>query len=142
MAEKDIQAIVKLQVPAGAASPAPPVGTALGPHGINIMEFVQAFNAQTADQAGMIIPVEMTIYTDRTFKFITKTPPAPVLIKKAINLAKGSGEPNKNKVGSIKRSQLEEIAKTKMEDLNAASLEAAVSMIAGTARSMGVTVED
>ena len=142
MAEKDIQAIVKLQVPAGAASPAPPVGTALGPHGINIMEFVQAFNAQTADQAGMIIPVEMTIFTDRTFKFITKTPPAPVLIKKAINLAKGSGEPNKNKVASIKRSQLEEIAKTKMEDLNAASLEAAVSMIAGTARSMGVTVED
>ncbi|SRR5574344_655726 len=142
MAEKDIQAIVKLQVPAGAASPAPPVGTALGPHGINIMEFVQAFNAQTADQAGMIIPVEMTIFTDRTFKFITKTPPAPVLIKKAINLAKGSGEPNKNKVGSIKRSQLEEIAKTKMQDLNAASLEAAVSMIAGTARSMGVTVED
>ena len=142
MAEKDIKAIVKLQVPAGAASPAPPVGTALGPHGINIMEFVQAFNAKTADQAGMIIPVEMTIFTDRTFKFITKTPPAPVLIKKAINLAKGSGEPNKNKVGSIKRSQLEEIAKTKMEDLNAASLEAAVSMIAGTARSMGVTVED
>ena len=142
MAEKDIKAIVKLQVPAGAASPAPPVGTALGPHGINIMEFVQAFNAKTADQAGMIIPVEMTIYADRTFKFITKTPPAPVLIKKAINLAKGSGEPNKNKVGSIKRSQLEEIAKTKMEDLNAASLEAAVSMIAGTARSMGVTVED
>ena len=142
MAEKDIQAIVKLQVPAGAASPAPPVGTALGPHGINIMEFVQAFNAKTADQAGMIIPVEMTIYTDRSFKFITKTPPAPVLIKKAINLAKGSGEPNKNKVASIKRSQLEEIAKTKMEDLNAASLEAAVSMIAGTARSMGVTVED
>ena len=142
MAEKDIQAIVKLQVPAGAASPAPPVGTALGPHGINIMEFVQAFNAKTADQAGMIIPVEMTIFTDRTFKFITKTPPAPVLIKKAINLAKGSGEPNKNKVGSIKRSQLEEIAKTKMQDLNAASLEAAVSMIAGTARSMGVTVED
>lgn len=142
MAEKDIQAIVKLQVPAGAASPAQPVGTALGPHGINIMEFVQAFNAKTADQAGMIIPVEMTIFTDRTFKFITKTPPAPVLIKKAINLAKGSGEPNKNKVGSIKRSQLEEIAKTKMEDLNAASLEAAVSMIAGTARSMGVTVED
>ena len=142
MAEKDIKAIVKLQVPAGAASPAPPVGTALGPHGINIMEFVQAFNAKTADQAGMIIPVEMTIYTDRSFKFITKTPPAPVLIKKAINLAKGSGEPNKNKVGSIKRSQLEEIAKTKMEDLNAASLEAAVSMIAGTARSMGVTVED
>ena len=142
MAEKEVQAVVKLQVPAGAASPAPPVGTALGPHGINIMEFVQAFNSKTADQAGMIIPVEMTIYADRTFTFITKTPPAPVLIKKAINLQKGSGEPNKNKVGSIKRSQLEEIAKTKMQDLNAASLEAAVSMIAGTARSMGVTVED
>ncbi|WP_040349247.1 50S ribosomal protein L11 [Anaerococcus tetradius] len=142
MAEKEVKAIVKLQVPAGAASPAPPVGTALGPHGINIMEFVQAFNSKTADQAGMIIPVEMTIYTDRTFTFITKTPPAPVLIKKAIKLDKGSGEPNKKKVGSIKRSQLEEIAKTKMQDLNAASLEAAVSMIAGTARSMGVTVED
>lgn len=142
MADKEVKALVKLQVPAGAASPAPPVGTALGPHGINIMEFVQAFNSKTADQAGMIIPVEMTIYADRTFTFITKTPPAPVLIKKAINLQKGSGEPNKNKVGSIKRSQLEEIAKTKMQDLNAASLEAAVSMIAGTARSMGVTVED
>ena len=142
MADKEVKAIVKLQVPAGAASPAPPVGTALGPHGINIMEFVQAFNSKTADQAGMIIPVEMTIYTDRTFNFITKTPPAPVLNKKAINLNKGSGEPNKNKVGSIKRSQLEEIANTKMQDLNAASLEAAVSMIAGTARSMGVTVED
>ena len=140
--EKEVQAKVKLQVPAGKATPAPPVGTALGPHGINIMEFVQAFNAKTADQAGMIIPVEMTIYADRTFDFITKTPPAPVLIKKAINLQKGSGEPNKNKVASIKRSQLEEIAKTKMQDLNAASLEAAVSMIAGTARSMGVTVED
>ena len=142
MADKEVQAVVKLQVPAGAASPAPPVGTALGPHGINIMDFVQAFNSQTADQAGMIIPVELTVFTDRSFTFITKTPPAPVLIKKAINLAKGSGEPNKNKVGSIKRSQLEEIAQTKMKDLNAASLEAAVSMIAGTARSMGVTVED
>ena len=142
MADKEVKALVKLQVPAGAASPAPPVGTALGPHGINIMEFVQAFNSKTADQAGMIIPVEMTIYADRTFDFITKTPPAPVLIKEAINLSKGSGEPNKNKVGSIKRSQLEEIAKTKMQDLNAASLEAATSMIAGTARSMGVTVED
>ena len=142
MAEKEVQAVVKLQVPAGAASPAPPVGTALGPHGINIMDFVQAFNSQTADQAGMIIPVELTVFTDRSFKFITKTPPAPVLIKKAINLNKGSGEPNKNKVGKITRAQLEEIAKTKMQDLNAASLEAAVSMIAGTARSMGVTVED
>ena len=142
MAEKEVQAVVKLQVPAGAASPAPPVGTALGPHGINIMDFVQAFNSQTADQAGMIIPVELTVFTDRSFTFITKTPPAPVLIKKAINLNKGSGEPNKNKVSTIKRSQLEEIAQTKMKDLNAASLDAAVSMIAGTARSMGVTVED
>ena len=142
MADKEVQAVVKLQVPAGAASPAPPVGTALGPHGINIMDFVQAFNSQTADQAGMIIPVELTVFTDRSFKFITKTPPAPVLIKKAINLNKGSGEPNKNKVGKITRAQLEESAKTKMQDLNAASLDAAVSMIAGTARSMGVTVED
>ena len=106
------------------------------------MDFVQAFNSQTADQAGMIIPVELTVFTDRSFTFITKTPPAPVLIKKAINLNKGSGEPNKNKVGTIKRSQLEEIAQTKMKDLNAASLDAAVSMIAGTCRSMGVTVED
>ena len=142
MADKEVQAVVKLQVPAGSASPAPPVGTALGPHGINIMDFVQAFNSQTADQAGMIIPVELTVFTDRSFKFITKTPPAPVLIKKAINLNKGSGEPNKNKVGKITRAQLEEIANTKMQDLNAASLDAAVSMIAGTARSMGVTVED
>ena len=142
MADKEVQAVVKLQVPAGAASPAPPVGTALGPHGINIMDFVQAFNSQTADQAGMIIPVELTVFTDRSFKFITKTPPAPVLIKKAINLNKGSGEPNKNKVGKITRAQLEEIANTKMQDLNAASLDAAVSMIAGTARSMGVKVED
>ena len=142
MADKEVQAVVKLQVPAGAASPAPPVGTALGPHGINIMDFVQAFNSQTADQAGMIIPVELTVFTDRSFKVITNTPPAPVLIKKAINLNKGSGEPNKNKVGKITRAQLEEIANTKMQDLNAASLDAAVSMIAGTARSMGVTVED
>ena len=142
MAEKEVLAVVKLQVPAGAASPAPPVGTALGPHGINIMDFVQSFNSKTADQAGMIIPVVLTVYTDRSFTFITKTPPAPVLIKKAINLNKGSGEPNKYKVGKITRAQLEEIANTKMQDLNAASLEAAVSMIAGTARSMGVTVGD
>ena len=134
--EKEVQAKVKLQVPAGKATPAPPVGTALGPHGINIMEFVQAFNAKTADQAGMIIPVEMTIYKDRSFDFITKTPPAPVLIKKA------SGEPNKNKVGSIKLEQVKEIAETKMQDLNAASLEAAMSMIKGTCRSMGITVEE
>ncbi|MDD7463729.1 MAG: 50S ribosomal protein L11 [Anaerococcus sp.] len=140
--EKEVQAVVKLQVPAAQASPAPPVGTALGPHGINIMEFVQAFNSQTADQAGMIIPVEMTIYKDRSFTFITKTPPAPVLIKKAIGLNKASGEPNKNKVGKITKAQIQEIAETKMKDLNAASLEAAMSMIAGTCRSMGVTVED
>ncbi|MGO3017825.1 MAG: 50S ribosomal protein L11, partial [Anaerococcus sp.] len=138
--EKEVQAVVKLQVPAAQASPAPPVGTALGPHGINIMEFVQAFNSKTADQAGMIIPVEMTIYKDRTFTFITKTPPAPVLIKKAIGLDKASGEPNKKKVGTIKKAQVQEIAETKMEDLNAASLEAAMSMIAGTCRSMGITV--
>lgn len=140
--EKEIKAVVKLQVPAAQASPAPPVGTALGPHGINIMEFVQAFNSKTADQAGMIIPVEMTIYKDRTFTFITKTPPAPVLIKKAIGLDKASGEPNKKKVGTIKKAQIQEIAETKMQDLNAASLEAAMSMIAGTCRSMGITVED
>lgn len=140
--EKEIKAVVKLQVPAAQASPAPPVGTALGPHGINIMEFVQAFNSKTADQAGMIIPVEMTIYKDRTFTFITKTPPAPVLIKKAIGLAKASGEPNKKKVGTIKKAQIQEIAETKMKDLNAASLEAAMSMIEGTCRSMGITVED
>jgi large subunit ribosomal protein L11 len=140
--EKEIKAKVKLQVPAAQASPAPPVGTALGPHGINIMEFVQAFNSKTADQAGMIIPVEMTIYADRTFDFITKTPPAPVLIKKAIGLDKASGEPNKKKVGKITKAQIKEIAEIKMQDLNAASLEAAMSMIAGTCRSMGVTVED
>lgn len=140
--EKEVQAVVKLQVPAAQASPAPPVGTALGPHGINIMEFVQAFNSKTADQAGMIIPVEMTIYKDRTFTFITKTPPAPVLIKKAIGLDKASGEPNKKKVGKIKKAQIKEIAETKMKDLNAASLESAMSMIAGTCRSMGITVED
>ena len=139
---KKVIALVKLQIPAGKATPAPPVGTALGPHGVNIMQFTKEFNAKTQDQMGMIIPVVMTVYQDRSFTFITKTPPAPVLIKKAINLNKGSGEPNKNKVGKITRAQLEEIANTKMQDLNAASLEAAVSMIAGTARSMGVTVEE
>lgn len=139
---KKVQAIVKLQIPAGQASPAPPVGTALGPHGVNIVEFTKAFNAKTADKAGFIIPVEMTIYQDRSFDFILKTPPAADLIKKAINLNKGSGEPNKTKVGSITKAQLEEIAKTKQADLNAASLDAAVRLIAGTCRSMGVTVED
>ena len=141
MAKKDI-ALVKLQIPAGKATPAPPVGTALGPHGVNIMEFTKQFNAKTQDQAGMIIPVVLTVYQDRTFSFITKTPPAAVLIKKAINLNSGSGEPNKKKVGKIKKAQVEEIAKLKMEDLNAASVEAAMSMIAGTARSMGVEVID
>lgn len=139
---KKVQAIVKLQIPAGQASPAPPVGTALGPHGVNIVEFTKAFNAKTADKAGFIIPVEMTIYQDRSFDFILKTPPAADLIKKAINLNKGSGEPNKTKVGSITKAQLEEIAKTKQADLNAASLDSAVRLIAGTCRSMGVTVED
>ncbi len=139
---KKVQAMIKLQIPAGKATPAPPVGTALGPHGVNIMQFTKEFNARTQDQMGLIIPVVMTVYQDRTFTFITKTPPAAVLIKKAIGLESGSGEPNKNKVGKITRAQLEEIAKTKMEDLNATSVEAAASMIAGTARSMGVTVED
>ena len=139
---KKVQAIVKLQIPAGKATPAPPVGTALGPHGVNIMQFTKEFNAKTQDQQGLIIPVVLTVYQDRTFTFITKTPPAPVLIKKAINLKSGSGEPNKTKVGKITKAQVEEIAKLKMADLNAASLEAAMSMVAGTARSMGVEVVD
>lgn len=139
---KKVQAIIKLQIPAGKATPAPPVGTALGPHGVNIMQFTKDFNARTQDQMGLIIPVVMTVYQDRSFTFITKTPPASVLIKKAIGLDKASGEPNKTKVGKIKKAQIEEIAKTKMEDLNAASLETAMSMIAGTARSMGVEVID
>ncbi len=139
---KKVIAIVKLQIPAGKATPAPPVGTALGPHGVNIMQFTKEFNAKTQDQQGLIIPVVLTVYQDRTFTFITKTPPAPVLIKKAINLKSGSGEPNKTKVGKITKAQVEEIAKLKMADLNAASLEAAMSMVAGTARSMGVEVVD
>ena len=139
---KKVIAIVKLQIPAGKATPAPPVGIALGPHGVNIMQFTKEFNAKTQDQQGLIIPVVLTVYQDRTFTFITKTPPAPVLIKKAINLKSGSGEPNKTKVGKITKAQVEEIAKLKMPDLNAASLEAAMSMVAGTARSMGVEVVD
>ncbi|WP_103981512.1 50S ribosomal protein L11 [Helcococcus massiliensis] len=139
---KKVQSIVKLQIPAGKATPAPPVGTVLGPTGINIMEFTKAFNAQTADQNGMIIPVVLTIYADRTFSFITKTPPAPVLIKKALGLDKASGEPNKNKVGKLTKEQVKEIAEIKKPDLNAATLESAMSMVAGTARSMGITVED
>ncbi|KXO16299.1 50S ribosomal protein L11 [Peptoniphilus sp. GNH] len=139
---KKVVAIVKLQIPAGKATPAPPVGTALGPHGVNIMQFTKEFNAKTQEQMGLIIPVVLTVYQDRTFTFITKTPPAPVLIKKAINLKSGSGEPNKNKVGKITKAQIKEIAELKMPDLNAASVEAAMSMIAGTARSMGVEVVD
>lgn len=137
---KDILAQVKLQIPAGQANPAPPVGPALGQHGVNIMEFCKAFNEKTASEQGMIIPVILTVYKDRSFSFITKTPPAAVLIKKAISLEKGSGEPNKEKVGEISRQQLEEIAKTKLKDLNARDLDAAVKIIAGTAKSMGVNV--
>ncbi|HEY4544724.1 MAG TPA: 50S ribosomal protein L11 [Tissierellaceae bacterium] len=137
---KKVIGLVKLQIPAGKATPAPPVGTALGPHGVNIMQFTKEFNAKTADQAGMIIPVEMTIYQDRSFSFITKTPPAAILIKKAIGLNSGSGEPNKNKVGKITEAQVKEIAELKMPDLNAATVEAAMKMVAGTARSMGVEV--
>ena len=140
MAQK-ITGYIKLQIPAGKATPAPPVGPALGQHGVNIVEFTKQFNARTADKGDLIIPVVITVYADRSFSFITKTPPAPVLIKKAAGIDTASGVPNKNKVGSITLAQAEEIAKTKMPDLNAASLEAAVSMIKGTARSMGVTVE-
>jgi large subunit ribosomal protein L11 len=138
---KKIAGYIKLQIPAGKATPAPPVGPALGQHGVNIMDFCKAFNEKTAQQAGLIIPVVITVYADRSFSFITKTPPAAVLIKKAVGLEKASGEPNRNKVAKITRAQLEEIANTKMPDLNAASLDAAVNMIAGTARSMGVEVE-
>ncbi|GAB6177866.1 50S ribosomal protein L11 [Desulfobaculum senezii] len=139
---KKVLAKIKLQIPAGAANPSPPVGPALGQHGLNIMEFCKAFNAKTQDQKGMIIPVEITVYQDRSFTFITKTPPASVLIKKAIGVDKGSGEPNRNKVGKITRAQLEEIAKIKQPDLTANDLDAAVSNIAGTARSMGIDVID
>lgn len=139
---KKIIGQIKLQIPAGKATPAPPVGPALGQHGVNIMAFTKEFNAKTADQAGMIIPVVISVYQDRSFSFITKTPPAAVLIKKAINLQSGSGEPNKKKVGKITQAQLKEIAEIKMNDLNAASVEAAMRMIAGTARSMGVEVID
>lgn len=138
---KKIAGFMKLQIPAGQANPAPPVGPALGQRGVNIMEFCKAFNAKTQNQAGTIIPVEITVYFDRTFSFITKTPPAAVLIKKAAGLAKASGEPNKEKIGEITEAQIEEIAKTKMPDLNASSLETAKSMIRGTARSMGIEVK-
>ena len=141
MAKKVIGQI-KLQIPAGKATPAPPVGPALGQHGVNIMEFTKQYNSKTADQAGMIIPVVITVYQDRSFSFITKTPPAAVLIKKACKIESGSGEPNKKKVAKITAAQVKEIAELKMPDLNAASVESAISMIAGTARSMGIVVED
>ena len=139
---KKVTGYIKLQIPAGKATPAPPVGPALGQHGFNIMEFTKQFNAKTADGNGMITPVVITVYSDRSFTFITKTPPAAVLVKKACNIKSGSGTPNKKKVATITKAQLEEIAKLKMPDLNAASVEAAMSMIAGTCRSMGVKVVD
>jgi large subunit ribosomal protein L11 len=139
---KKIQAVVKLQVPAAAATPAPPVGTALGPHGVNIMEFVKQFNARTQSQSGMVIPVVVTIFSDRTFNFITKTPPAPNLLLKEAGIEKGSAQPNRNKVGKVTRAQLKKIAEIKMQDLNASDLDSAMRMIAGTARSMGLEVSD
>jgi large subunit ribosomal protein L11 len=139
---KKIVGQVKLQIPAGKATPAPPVGPALGQHGVNIMGFVKEFNAKTADQVGLIIPVVISIYQDRSYTFITKTPPAAVLIKKAIGVESGSGEPNKKKIAKISKAKIREIAELKMPDLNAASVEAAMSMVAGTARSMGVVVEE
>lgn len=138
---KQISGYIKLQIPAGQANPSPPVGPALGQKGVNIMEFCKQFNAKTSDKAGLIIPVVITVYKDKSFSFITKTPPAAVLIKKALNLAKASSEPNKTKVGNITREQLVEIAESKMPDLNANDIDGAVNMIAGTARSMGVTVK-
>jgi large subunit ribosomal protein L11 len=139
--KKRVAAVVKVQLQAGAATPAPPVGTALGPHGVNIMDFCRQYNAATESQRGNIVPAEITIYEDRSFTFITKTPPAPELIKKAAGLEKGSAEPHKTKVGSVTAAQVREIAQVKMPDLNATTMEAAEKIIAGTARSMGVTVE-
>lgn len=139
--KKRLSAKVKLQCPAGAATPAPPVGPALGQHGANIMEFCRQFNERTKDQQGLIIPVIVSVYEDRSFTFITKTPPAPVLLKRAAKLAKASGEPNKTKVGSVTKAQVREIAELKLVDLNAADVEAAMRMVQGTARSMGITVE-
>ena len=141
MAKKVIN-VVKLQIPAGAATPAPPVGPALGQAGINIVGFTKDFNARTADQKGMIIPVVITVYEDRPFEFVTKTPPAPVLLKQAAKIKKASGEPNTKKVGKVTKDQVKEIAETKMKDLNAADIEAAMRMVEGTARSMGIEVED
>ncbi len=139
---KKVKAIVKLQVPAGKATPAPPVGTALGPHGINIMGFCKDYNSRTASMAGTIIPVEITIYQDRSFTFVLKTPPAPVLLKKAAGVEKASGVPNRNKVGSVTRKQVREIAEQKMKDLNAVDVEGAMKMIEGPARSMGIDVKE
>ncbi|MDY6910214.1 MAG: 50S ribosomal protein L11 [Thermodesulfobacteriota bacterium] len=138
---KKVVANIKLQIPAGQANPSPPVGPALGQHGVNIMEFCKAFNAKTQGQEGMIIPVVITVYGDRSFSFITKTPPAAILLKKAAQIAKGSSEPNREKVGKVSKAQVEEIARLKMPDLNARRLEAATKTIAGTARSMGIVVE-
>ncbi|MDN5348203.1 MAG: large subunit ribosomal protein [Clostridia bacterium] len=140
MARK-VVALVKLQIPAGKATPAPPVGSALGPHGVNIMAFVKEFNERTAAQAGLIIPVEVTIYEDRSFTFVTKTPPAAVLLKKALGIETASGEPNRKKVGKVSRQKVREIAELKMKDLNANDIEAAMRMIEGTARSMGIEIE-
>ncbi len=139
---KKVQAYIKLQVPAAKATPAPPIGPALGQHGVNIPGFCKEFNDRTAKDAGLIIPVVITVYTDRTFTFITKTPPAPVLIKKELNLQTASGRPNRDKVGQLTKEQVRKIATIKMPDLNAGSIEAAMSMVAGTARSMGITVEE
>ena len=141
MAQK-VVGLIKLQIPAGKATPAPPVGPALGQHGVNIMSFTKEFNERTKNDVGLIIPVIITVYADRSFTFVTKTPPAAVLLKKAAGIDKASGEPKKNKVASVTKEQVQKIAETKMPDLNAASLEAAISMVAGTARSMGITVED
>ena len=137
---KKVSGYIKLQIPAGKATPAPPVGPALGQHGVNIVQFTKEFNARTADQDGMIIPVVITVYADRSFSFITKTPPAAVLLKKACKIQSGSGVPNKTKVASISKAELQKIAELKMPDLNAANIESAISMISGTARSMGITV--
>lgn len=139
---KKISGYIKLQIPAGKATPAPPVGPALGQHGVNIMQFTKEFNAKTADQAGMIIPVVITVYADRSFSFITKTPPAAVLLKKAAKINSGSGEPNRTKVATISRAEVQKIAELKMPDLNAANIDSAISMISGTARSMGIVVQD
>ena len=139
---KKVEGFIKLQIPAGKATPAPPVGPALGQHGVNIVEFTKQFNARTADQGDLIIPVVITVYNDRSFSFVTKTPPAAVLIKKACKIQSGSGVPNKNKVATITKAQLQEIAELKMPDLNAATVESAMSMVAGTCRSMGVVVEE